>query len=153
MTARIEAANLCRRYDHAIANPPYHPPDGSASPDTAKEFAKRGSDRLIHGWIDCLSRSLRSRGTLTLILPAGLVPACLASMSEARCPCTVLFPLWPYADRPAKLVMLRGIKDARSPMRMTPGAVLHQPDGGFTDQIQDVLRNVVALPIAPERTT
>ena len=150
IAARVEDARLSRRYDHAIANPPYHAADGSASPDAAKEAAKRGSDQMIRDWIGCLSRTLRNRGTLTLIVPASLVPLCLAGMTEVRCPCTSLFPLWPYACRPAKLVMLRGVKDSRSPMRLMAGAVLHQPHGGYTGLIQDVLRNAAALPITGE---
>ncbi|HEY1411835.1 MAG TPA: methyltransferase [Rhodopila sp.] len=144
---RIETASLPRQFDHAMANPPYHLAGGSASPDAARETAKRGSERLIRDWIARLGDALRTRGSLTLIAPAGLVPASLAGMAASRCPCTVIFPLWPKADRPAKLVLLRGVKGARTPMRLMPGMVLHQPDGSFTNRAQAILGAVTALPI------
>lgn len=133
------------RFDHAMANPPYHPQGGSASPVAERETAKRGSAPLMQAWIECLSRPLRHRGSLTLIVPPGMVAACLTAMGGSGCPCTVLFPLWPKAGRPARLILLRGVKSARSPMQVMPGLVLHQPDGSFTAAAQAILRDAAAL--------
>lgn len=142
---RVETATLPHLFDHALANPPYHHPGGSISPDVMKEAAKRGSDTLMLAWIKRLSASLRARGTLTLIVPAGMVPASLAAMSEARCGCEVLFPLWPKSGRPAKLVMLRGVKETRAPLRVMPGLVLHRPDGSYSETAQAILADGAAL--------
>ncbi|HEX3576455.1 MAG TPA: methyltransferase [Rhodopila sp.] len=147
ITDRIETASLPRGFDHAMANPPYHLAGGSASPDAARETAKRGSEVLIRDWIGRLGDVLRARGSLTLIVPGGMVPACLAAMTASRCPCMAIFPLWPKAERPAKLVILRGVKDARMPMRLMPGLVLHQPDGAFSDHARAILEAATALPI------
>jgi tRNA1Val (adenine37-N6)-methyltransferase len=142
---RLETAVLPRLFDHAMANPPYHPEGGSASPFAARETAKRGSEALIELWVERLSTALISRGSLTLIVTAGMLAACLAAMTGSRCPCTAIFPLWPRAERPAKLVLLRGIKDARTPMRLMSGMVLHQADGSFTAAAQGVLTDGAAL--------
>jgi len=142
---RLENAVFRYPFDHAITNPPYHLPAGTASPITARETAKRGSDTLIVTWIERLGGALRDRGSLTLIVPAGRSPACLTAMAQTRCPCTVLFPLWPKAGRPAKLVLLRGIRNARTPMRLAAGLVLHNPDGSFTDATQAILGGGAAL--------
>lgn len=144
---RIETVALDGPFDHALANPPYHAPDGSSSPDAGREAAKRGSEALIRGWVDRLGRSLRDRGSLTLILPAGMAPACLAAMTDCHTPCTTIFPLWPKSGRPARLVLLRGIRRGRTPMRLMPGLVLHRPDGTFTDAAQAILRDGRALAI------
>jgi tRNA1Val (adenine37-N6)-methyltransferase len=139
VTGDVLAAPLPALFDHAIANPPYHPPDGSPSPDGGRERAKRGSDALTQAWIARMSGLLRRRGTLTLIVPAWLVPSCLGAMSASGSPCSALFPLWPKVGRSAKLVLLRGIKDGRGPMRVLPGLVLHQEDGSFTHEARAVL--------------
>jgi tRNA1(Val) A37 N6-methylase TrmN6 len=148
VAGRIETVPLPEAFDHAMANPPYHGADGSVSPDAARETAKRGSDMLIRAWIKRLSGALRRRGSLTLIAPAGMVPACLGAMSEWRCPCIAIFPLWPKVGRPAKLVLLRGIKDARSPMHILPGLLLHRPDGSYAEDAQAILGDAVALKLA-----
>lgn len=145
---RIETASLPRAFDHAMANPPYHGADGSASPDAARETAKRGSEILTQTWIRRLSAALRHRGSLTLIAPAGIIPTCLAAMAESRCPCTAIFPLWPRIGRPAKLVLLRGVKDARTPLQILPGMLLHRPDGSYAEDAQAVLGDAAALPLA-----
>jgi tRNA1Val (adenine37-N6)-methyltransferase len=142
---RIETAVFDRPFDHAIANPPYHPPNGTASPDATRETAKRASDTLMTTWIGRLSGALRHRGSLTLIVPAGMIPPCLAAMMQYHCPCTDLFPLWPKTGLPAKLVLLRGVKNARTPMRIAAGLVLHNADGSFTAAAQAILSAGAAL--------
>jgi tRNA1Val (adenine37-N6)-methyltransferase len=146
---RIEVAALPHAFDHAMANPPYHRPEGSISPDAGKETAKRASTMLIRRWIERLGGVLRHRGTLTLSVPAGLVPTCLQVMAEARCPCTAILPLWPKAERAAKLVLLRGIKGARVPMQILPGLVLHHADGSYSEAAEMILRNASPLPFKP----
>jgi tRNA1Val (adenine37-N6)-methyltransferase len=143
----IETAIPSRLFDHAMANPPYHAAGGSISPVAGRETAKRGSDALMGAWIGAISRSLRHRGSLTLIVPSGMVPSCLSAMAENRCPCTALFPLWPRSGSPAKLVLLRGVKNARMPMRVMSGLVLHQPDGSFTEAAQAILSGNGAVTI------
>jgi tRNA1Val (adenine37-N6)-methyltransferase len=147
VTDRIETASLPRLFDHAMANPPYHQAGGSVSPEAAKEVAKRGSDLLVRVWIERLSAALRARGTLTLIAATGMVPSCMKAMSEARCPCTAIFPLWPKIERPAKLVLLRGVKDGGTPMRLMPGMVLHRADGSFSEAAQAILGDAAALSV------
>jgi tRNA1(Val) A37 N6-methylase TrmN6 len=141
----IESVKLDGPFDHAIANPPYHPPDGSASPVTGRDLAKRGSATLLETWVRRLAAPLRDRGTLTLVLPAALVPAALRTLEDARCPCSALFPLWSKACRPAKLVLLRGIRLGRTPMRLLPGLVLHEPGGSFTEAARALLEDAAPL--------
>jgi tRNA1Val (adenine37-N6)-methyltransferase len=142
---RIEHITLPRMFDHAMANPPYHRADGSASTLAVRETAKRGSETLIRTWVLWLSAGLRRRGTLTLIVPAGMVGVSLAAMSECRCPCAAIFPLWPKTGRAAKLVLLRGINQGRAPLRLMAGMVLHRADGSFSEQAQSILREGAAL--------
>jgi tRNA1(Val) A37 N6-methylase TrmN6 len=144
---RLETAVFPRAYDHAIANPPYHPPDSPASSTQARDSAKRGSGELIEIWIERLGGALRDRGSLTLVVPAGMVPACLAAMGRYRCPCSILFPLWPKTGRPAKLVLVRGVKNGLTPLRLAAGLVLHNPDGSFTPDAEAILRDGSALPL------
>jgi tRNA1Val (adenine37-N6)-methyltransferase len=142
---RIENTTLPRIFDHAMANPPYHRADGSVSPQPGRESAKRGSETLIRTWIAVLSAALRRRGTLTLIVPAGMVTVSLSAMTDCRCPCVAIFPLWPKSGQPAKLVLLRGIQEARASLRLMPGLVLHRADGSFSEAAQSLFRDAAAL--------
>ena len=147
IAADIAEATLADTFDHACANPPYHPADGTASPDAARNAAKRDSPGLLAIWARALSGSLRPRGTLTLILPAAALPRAVAALADSGCTPTALLPLWPKPGRPAKLMLLRGVKGGRAPFRILPGLVLHTPDGGYTPEAGAVLRDGAALPI------
>ena len=47
-------------FDHAIANPPWHDAAGSASPDPAREVARRGQPGLLTLWAERLAAPLRA---------------------------------------------------------------------------------------------
>ncbi len=72
-------------------------------------------------------------------------PPCLAALAQAGCGGLSVLPLWPKPGRPAKLVLLRGIKNGRGGSRILPGLVLHGDDGGFTPQAQAILRDGAPL--------
>lgn len=133
--------------DHAFANPPYHPPGGTASPDTARETSKRAAPGLIAAWAEALARCVAPRGSVTLILPAGAVPEALASLAAARCGGARLLPFWPKPGRAAKLVLLQARKDSHAAFAVLPGLVLHRDDGRFTAEAEAILRDGGALPL------
>lgn len=132
-------------FDHAFANPPWHDARGTASPDEAREAARRGAADLLGRWTAALARPLRPRGTLTLVIAATALPAAMAALAAHRCGSLAVLPLWPKAGRAAKLVLLRGIKQGRAPFRLLPGLLLHAPDGGFTEAANAVLRHAAPL--------
>jgi tRNA1(Val) A37 N6-methylase TrmN6 len=131
-------------FDHAFANPPWHPA-GTASPDPAREASKRATSGLFALWARRLAAPLRRRGTLTFVVAAAVLPDCLAAFGDAGCGGIAVLPLWPLAGRPAKLLLLRGIKGGHGPCRVLPGLVLHEADGGFTRAADDILRDAAGL--------
>jgi tRNA1Val (adenine37-N6)-methyltransferase len=133
-----------RVFDHVFANPPYHR-GGTRSPNAAREAAKRSGNGQLDAWISVLAQSVRARGTVTVILPAALLPQCLHAMAAARCGGSVVVPLWPRQQREAKLLIVRAVKDSRGPARLLPGLVLHADEGGFTRGAEAILRDGAAL--------
>lgn len=145
VAAEIERAEALGTFDHALSNPPYHAPEGTRSPQPEREAAKRRHESLLAEWAASLAARLHHGGTLTLILPAGVVPQALAALAAARCPARALLPLWPRTGQAAKLVLLQGVKDGRTPLRLLAGLVLHAEGGGFTAAAEAVLRDGTAL--------
>ena len=146
---RFEQADLTTtpisgRFDHAMANPPWHPP-GTPSPDVGRELARRATASVFADWARALAAPLRHHGSLTFVLPAAALATGLAAFAAAGCGSPILFPLWPRAGREAKLLLLRAIKGGKGPCRILAGLVLHQADGSFTPAAQAVLRDGHAL--------
>lgn len=133
------------RIDHAFANPPWHAARASASPIAGRDRARRAQPGLPGAWASGLAMTLRHRGTLTLILPAASLSAWMNALAEAGCGAMALLPLWPHMGKPAKLILLQGVKGARGPCRVLPGLVLHHEDGSFTEAAEAVLRHGAAL--------
>jgi len=141
----IVAAEERGIFDHAFANPPYHSPAGTPSPDTSRMQAKRGGEGLLAAWACAMAAGLRHRGTLTFILPAGRLAEGLAAMTAAGCNVRAVLPLWPKPGQAAKLVLGQGVKGGRSPLLLLPGLVLHRAEGGYTEEADAILRGGVAL--------
>lgn len=133
--------------DHVFANPPYHPGAGTTSPNPARAFAKQAGTEVFAVWTTALATLLRAGGTITLIAPAARVPDCLEALARAKCGSGSLYPLWPHAATPAKLVLIQAIRLGRGPFRVLPGLVLHEPAGGYTKAAEAVLRDGAAISI------
>ncbi len=127
-------------FDHVFSNPPWHAENCTPSPDSARDRAKRATAGLPGAWVRGLARALKSRGTLTLILPVSGLAEWMEALSGNDCGAPTLLPLWPRIGRPAKLVLLHAIKGGRGPSRLLAGLVLHA-DGGFTPAAEAVLRD------------
>lgn len=141
----LAEAPVAGPFDHALCNPPWHAAGGTASADAGREAAKRGAAGLIAAWARALAAPLRARGTLTVVVAAAALPDCLTALAAADCGSAALFPLWPKVKRPAKLVLVRGVKGGRGACRLLPGLVLHRPDGHYTDAAEAILREGAAL--------
>jgi len=143
--ADLETVGLAGRFDHAFANPPWHRPSGTLSPDPAKALARHARPGLALAWAAALARPLRHRGTLSFITGAGTLSETLAAFSAAGIGSHAVLPLWPRDGRAAKLVLVQGVKGGRGPSRLLPGLVLHADGGGYTEAAEAVLRGGMAL--------
>jgi tRNA1(Val) A37 N6-methylase TrmN6 len=135
------------RFQHAMANPPFQEAgSGSSSPLPARRRADReAAPGTLAAWVAALSRRLAARGTLSLVLPAARLAEGAAALRAAGLGGITLLPLWPRAGEPARRILLRGLKSARSPDRVLPGLVLHQADGSYTQAANAVLRDGASL--------
>jgi tRNA1(Val) A37 N6-methylase TrmN6 len=147
LSASVEAIPETGRFDHAFANPPYHVAAGTPSPGRDRAEAKHAGADLFAIWAKSLAFRLRPRGTLTLIVSAADLPACIEAFAAAQCGSTTLLPLWPRHGAAAKLALLQGVKGGRGPFRILPGLVLHRDGCGYTPEAEAILRDVSALPI------
>ncbi len=146
VTADLLAGPLSGLFDHTFANPPWHDAHGSRSPDAHKESSKRAAPGLLAAWVAALAAPLRWRGTLTLVIAAGVVPEVLAACAAQGCGSLALLPLWPRQPGPAaKLLLIRAIKGGRGPFRLLPGLVLHGSGSTYTAACQAVLKGGAAL--------
>lgn len=137
-------------FDHVMANPPYGRADrANLDGNAAKASANVEGGAGIVAWVDFAAAMVRVRGSATFIFGADRLDELLTAMS-GRFGSLVVFPLWPGPnDRPAKRVLLRGIRGGASPTTLARGLILHEAGGGFTAAAETVLREATPLRLMP----
>lgn len=127
-------------FHHVMTNPPYFLNQrATPSPYTHKALATIEHDVSLQQWIDfCLSR-LKDFGTLSIVFPTDRLDELLFCLTEKTGEIT-LYPLWPNTHKPAKRILVRAKKNSRSPLRLLQGCVLHDNEGRYTDQAQQILK-------------
>lgn len=132
-------------FDHAFANPPWHNPASTPSPNPSHDSARRAHPTLLARWAHALATPLRHHGTLTLIIATSALATCLAATQSANCGSPTILPLWPKPNRPAKLTLLRTIKGGRGPCQILPGLTLHTETGTYTPDASAILRDMAPV--------
>lgn len=134
-------------FHHVMANPPFWPAGRHTPSPSGHKAASHGEGAGdLAGFIQAALRLLRSRGTLTLIYPADRLDL-LLSLLSGRFGDIRLLPLWPRAGLPARRIILSARRDARGPLSLLPGLVLHGAGQGYTAQAEAILRDGAPLPL------
>jgi tRNA1(Val) A37 N6-methylase TrmN6 len=133
-------------FDAALCNPPFFDDSGMLrAPHPAKAAAWIADDGLA-AWIDFMTRAVRDGGSITLIHRADRL-ADLLSLLSAKAGSFQIRPVHPFADAPAKRVLLRAVKGRRAPLQLLPPLVLHDRGGGkHTVEVEAILRGEADLP-------
>jgi tRNA1(Val) A37 N6-methylase TrmN6 len=131
-------------FHHVMTNPPFHPAEGTASPNASKDAANREGEIDLAGWMRFAVNMLRPKGSLTVIYRADRLDEVLAALHR-KVGEIVVIPLWPKTGRPAKRVLLRARKSIATPLTLTAGLVLHEEDGRYTEPADAILRHGAAL--------
>ncbi len=131
------------RFDHVICNPPYLE-SGTHTQSPSPSRAKAMGDTDVQIWVDAALRNLNGRGSLTMIHRADAIDDILYAFG-GRFGNVEIIPLWPKIGKPAGRIVIRAVKDSNSPAILHAGLVLHQENGDYTQEAENILRNAAAL--------
>ncbi|CCQ73640.1 tRNA1(Val) (adenine(37)-N6)-methyltransferase [Magnetospira sp. QH-2] len=132
-------------FDHIIANPPYVLEGrGNCPPDPGRAVAHVETEGALGDWVAAALRWCRPKGSITFIHRADRLVDLLALMRD-RVGALVIFPLWPIQGKEAKRVLVQARKGRRTPPRLAAGLVLHDADGRYTDEAEQILRHGAPL--------
>ena len=126
-------------YHHVITNPPYYD-SGHVSGTEQKKVANHLQESTIEDWLKFCLLMTKSGGFLTLIYPADQIHKILGLMAE-KMGNIVVYPIWSQKNKPAKRVIISGQKGAKTPAKILPGLVLHQQNGEYSQEAEDILRH------------
>ena len=134
-----------KTFDAAIANPPFFDDEKALrGPSPARRGAWIADDGLA-AWTAFLAKSVRERGTITMIHRADRLGDILALLDD-KCGSFRVRAIHPFADAPAKRVLVRAMKTGKAPLVLLPPLILHERGGaGHTPQAEAILRGEADL--------
>ncbi|HEY8616448.1 tRNA1(Val) (adenine(37)-N6)-methyltransferase [Phenylobacterium sp.] len=132
-------------FDAALANPPFFDdPDSLRAPAPARRAAWIADEGLA-AWVGFLLKAVRERGTITLIHRADRL-ADILDLLAPKAGSVQILPVLPFADAPAKRVLVRAVKTGRAPLRLLPPLVLHaRGETGHLTPVEAILRGEAAI--------
>jgi tRNA1(Val) A37 N6-methylase TrmN6 len=132
-------------FDAAMSNPPFFDdPRALRAPNPEKAGAWMADDGLA-AWTGFLLKAVREGGTITVIHRADRLADLLALLAP-KAGSFRIRPVAPFADAPAKRVIVRAIKTGRAPLVLLPPLVLHDREGAkHTAEVEAILRGEAAL--------
>ena len=132
-------------FDAAFANPPFFDDESALrAPDPERRDAWI-ADGGLQVWAQFLLKAVREGGAITLIHRADRLADILALLAP-KAGSFRIRPVHPFADVPAKRVLVRAIKTGRAPLVLLPPLILrergetsHRPD------VEAIFRGEAAL--------
>lgn len=126
-------------FDHIVMNPPYYDPGKRLqSPDPARETAFSTDD--LSQWIGSALHWVRQGGSLSMIYPASGLSDSLSLVTKGFGAIEIL-PVYSKPQDPAIRVILRMIRNRKTPLVLHPPIVMCNPDGSQSDQAIAILRD------------
>ncbi len=136
-----DAPNLLPRcsLDMIVCNPPYGTPGATLrNPSEAKDIARHQDERGLRPWFTAAYQLLRGRGRMALIYPAPMMLALMNDLARAALTPKRFRLVYPRADKPANLVLIEAVKDAKPTLHPEPPLIVYEADGSPTPELRRI---------------
>ena len=125
--------------DAIICNPPYGEPGSSVlNPVPELTVSRHQKADTMYRYLKSAYRLLRGKGRIFLIYPCTRMFTLMQSMHEAHVEPKRFRLVYPYADKPANLVLIEGVKDAKPMLHAMPPLVIFEKNGSLTSELKSV---------------
>ena len=115
-------------FDAVISNPPFFDDPAALRAPAADKTGAWMADGGLAAWTSFCLMAVREGGAITLIHRADRLADILALLGP-KAGSFAIRPIQPFADAPAKRVIVRAIKTGKAPLRLLPALVLHERAG------------------------
>lgn len=135
-----------RRFEHVIANPPYHLADQGVAPNESSQRLASVESLPLSVWAESASRRLNPGGSLGMILPAIRLKDLMTCLPDSLGGIEIK-PIRPRLRQDAHRILLRATKGSRKELRLVGDLILH-PDGEgqkYSQEAEDVLRHCAPI--------
>lgn len=133
-------------FDWALANPPFFDDEKALRPPSPEKRGAWIADTGLDAWTRFLVRAVRDgSGKVVLIHRADRLADVLALLG-GQTGSFQIRPVHPFADEPAKRILVRATKGGKAPLALLPPLVLHDRSGAkHAPEAEAVLRGEAGL--------
>jgi tRNA1(Val) A37 N6-methylase TrmN6 len=133
-------------FDAVLANPPFFDDQGALRGPAPAKLAAWMNPEGLEVWTRFLITAVREGGTITLIHRADRLADILTALAP-KAGAFQIRPIAPFADAPAKRVIVRAVRTGKAPLRLLPPLILHEREGEakHTPAAEALLRGAARL--------
>jgi tRNA1(Val) A37 N6-methylase TrmN6 len=132
-------------FDAVMSNPPFFDDPAVLRAPAPEKSGAWMADGGLAAWTAFCLKAVREGGTITLIHRADRLADILALLAP-KAGSFKIRPIAPFADAPAKRVIVRAIKTGKAPLLLLPPLVMHDREGGkHSARAEAILRGEAAL--------
>ncbi len=129
----------CHSFNSVVCNPPYNPMEGGLRPESAARLmARHQSDCTIKDVVEASTKLLRTAGRLFMCYrPEGLCDI-LCTMRQYNIEPKRLRFVYPMEDKPPKLFLIEGRRNASPGLLVMPSLIMNDPEGNLTREMEEI---------------
>ena len=125
--------------DAVVCNPPYGQPSAAlVSPRESKAVARNQNQNTLGNLFRGAFEILKGRGKLSIVYPAPQMLYVMKQLQQNHLEPKRFQLVYPYAGKPANLVLIEAVKDARPTLHPMPPLVIYETDGSLTNELKSV---------------
>ena len=128
-------------FNHVMSNPPFLEKNQGRVPSNQGKAKSNieGKFGLVN-WIKFCIRAVKTRGTVTIIHRVDRLTQILSAF-DGKVGGVTIYPLWPRLgeNQQARRVLIQCRKGVRSPTQLSSGLILHNQNGGYTEEAKAIL--------------
>ncbi len=125
--------------DAILCNPPYGIPGTTLrNPEQTLSLARHQSQDGLKAWFSMAYRLLRGKGRFAMIYPAPRMLEAMQALEKARLAPKRFRLIYPSTEKPANLVLIEAMKDAKPMLHPEPPLIVYQADGSMTQELRRI---------------
>ncbi|MGN0778462.1 MAG: tRNA1(Val) (adenine(37)-N6)-methyltransferase [Aristaeellaceae bacterium] len=125
--------------DAIVCNPPYGLPGTTLhNPSETLRMARHQEAGGLSGWYRMAYRLLKGKGKFSMVYPAPRMLEAMDELQQAHLAPKRFRLVYPRQDKPANLVLIEAMKDARPMLHPEPPLIVYQADGSMTDELKAI---------------
>ena len=125
--------------DAIVCNPPYGTPGTTLlNPSDTLRLARHQTAEGLKAWLVMAFRLLKGKGRLSMVYPAPRMLELMQAMEQAHLTPKRFRLIYPAASKPANLVLVEAVKDAKPMLHPEPPLIVYEADGSMTPELRRI---------------